>query len=76
MIETQAVPTVTFCTHPFRTLALMRRSSLGLANLPIVWLPHPMMNKTPAEIEELADQVLDETVRLLMHGEQQAEGAA
>ena len=65
MIETHGVPTITFCTHPFRTLSNVRRSSLGLPELPLVFLPHPMMTKTAAEIEQLADQVLAEVVQQL-----------
>ncbi|HYF18440.1 MAG TPA: hypothetical protein VEA40_11285 [Ramlibacter sp.] len=65
MIETHGVPTVTFCTHPFRTLSTVRKEALGLPALPIVWLPHPMMTRSPAEIEQFADQVLDEVVRIL-----------
>ena len=57
---------MTLCTPPFRTLALRRRESLGLAALPVVFLPHPMMTRTPAEIEEIADQVVNEVVQLLV----------
>jgi hypothetical protein len=56
---------VTLCTPPFRSLAFRRRESLGLAALPVVFLPHPMMTRTPAEIEEIADQALDEVVKSL-----------
>ncbi len=65
MVETQKIPTVTFCTQPFRTLATVRKDSLGLRDLPIVYLPHPMMTKSAAEIEALAEQVLGEVVDLL-----------
>lgn len=65
MIETQAVPTVTVCTHPFRTLATARRDRLGLPALPIVYLPHPMMTKSEAEIERLVDELMDEVVGML-----------
>ena len=65
MIETHAVPTVTFCTQPFRTLAQLRREALGLPTLPVVLLPHPMMTRTAAEIDQLVDQVIDEVVRKL-----------
>jgi hypothetical protein len=30
-----------------------------------VLLPHPMMTRTPAEIGEIADRVIDEVVRAL-----------
>jgi hypothetical protein len=53
------------CTPPFRSLAFRRREALGLAALPVVFLPHPMMTRTPAEIEEIADQALDEVVKSL-----------
>lgn len=56
---------MTLCTPPFRSLAFRRRESLGLAALPVVFLPHPMMTRTLAEIEEIADQALDEVVKSL-----------
>lgn len=57
---------MTFCTPPFRTLALRRRESLGLSDLPLVFLPHPMMTRTPAEIEEIAEQVVNEVAQILV----------
>ena len=56
---------MTLCTPPFRTLAQRRRETLGLPDQPVVFLPHPMMTRTPAEIEEIADQALDEVVKSL-----------
>lgn len=64
-METKAVPTVTFCTVPFRTLATVRKDTLGLPDLPIIFLPHPMMTKTKAEIDTLADEVFEEVVQKL-----------
>ena len=46
-------------TPPFRTLAYRRRESLNLPNLPLVFLPHPMMNHSAAEIEAIAERVAD-----------------
>ncbi len=65
MLEMKAVPTVTFCTVPFKGLSTVRRTSLGLPDLPLIFLPHPMMTKTQAEVEQLADGVLDEVVQYL-----------
>jgi hypothetical protein len=56
---------VTFCTPPFRTLAMRRREALGLADLPVAFLPHPMMTRTADEIEQIAADVVDEVARLL-----------
>jgi len=62
MMELKSIPTVTFCTTPFRTLSQTRRATLGVPDLPIIFLPHPMMNKTKEEIEVIADQVLQEAI--------------
>lgn len=43
----------------------MRRETLGLPTLPIVYLPHPMMTRSAAEIDQLADQMLDDVVNML-----------
>ena len=56
---------MTFCTPPFRMLALRRREALGRADLPVVFLPHPMMTRTPEEIAQIAEEALAEVVRHL-----------
>jgi len=56
------VPTITFCTTSFRPLVTVRRESLGLPNLPIVFLPHPIMNKSPEQIDALVDGVFQQVV--------------
>ena len=61
-MEKQGIPTVTFVSPPFRTLALRRRESLGLPDLAVVWVVHPMMNLTPPQIETLADNVLPDVI--------------
>jgi hypothetical protein len=64
-METRSVPTVTFCTVAFRTLAQVRCESLGVPDLPVVFLPHPMMTRTREEIDHLVDQLFDEVIRKL-----------
>ncbi len=51
-------------TPPFRTLAYRRRESLNLPTLPLVFLPHPMMNHTADEIEAIAERVADAIARV------------
>jgi hypothetical protein len=62
----QGVPTVTFSTSPFRTLADKRRSALGLADLPLVFLPHPLATRSQDEIEAMADRAVGEVARMLV----------
>jgi hypothetical protein len=59
---------VALCTPPFRALSFRRRESLGLAELPVIFLPHPMMTRTSGEIEEIADEALKEIVQSLVAG--------
>ena len=56
---------MTLCTPPFRALTERRREALGAPDQPVVFLPHPMVTRTPAEIEEIADKALDEVVKFL-----------
>ena len=53
-------------TPPFRTLAYRRRESLNLPALPLVFLPHPMMNHSAAEIEAIAERVADAIAQVFL----------
>ena len=59
------VRTATFVSPPFRVLAQKRRESLGMPDLSLVWVVHPMMNLSAAEIEVLADNILPDVVKLV-----------
>jgi len=65
-MEKEGIPTVTFVSPPFRTLAMRRRESQGLPDLAVVWVVHPMMNLTPPQIETLADNVLPDVIGALV----------
>lgn len=39
-----------------------------MPGLAVLFLPHPMMTRTPAEIETIADEMIDEVVRALVAG--------
>ena len=54
-------------TPPFRVLAQRRSEALKLPALPVVFLPHPMMTRTPEEIETIADQVVDEVAGFFLN---------
>ena len=52
--EALGVPTVTIVTDPFQGYAQLRAASLGIPNLPLVVVRHPIADKTPSEIDEIA----------------------
>ncbi len=52
-------------TDQFRTAARVQASRLGRPDLDAVFVPHPIQDQTPAEIEERADAVVEEVVSRL-----------
>ncbi len=52
-------------TDEFRTAARVQASRLGRPDLEAVFVPHPIQDRTPAEIEARADSVIEEVVSRL-----------
>jgi hypothetical protein len=57
---------VTFVTQPFRGIAATRSKSLGLPDLPILLIDHPLANRTSDEIDAIAVRRLSEVIDFLM----------
>jgi hypothetical protein len=64
-LEQRGVPTVTVVTEAFTTLYAMEARALGMADLPAVVIPHPIVSRSPEEMRAQADAVLDALVALL-----------
>jgi len=56
---------VPLATAVFRTAARVQASRLGRPDLEAVFVPHPIQDRTLAEIEERADAVVQEVVARL-----------
>jgi len=52
-------------TSEFRTAARVQASRLGRPDLEAVFVTHPIQDRTPAEIQERADAVIEEVVSRL-----------
>ena len=52
-------------TDVFRTAARVQASRLGRPDLEAVFVSHPIQDRTPREIEERADAVIEEIVSRL-----------
>lgn len=50
-------------------MSLRRRESLNMA-VPLIWVVHPMMTLTPAEVEALADRILPDVVQAYVRAAQ------
>jgi alkanesulfonate monooxygenase SsuD/methylene tetrahydromethanopterin reductase-like flavin-dependent oxidoreductase (luciferase family) len=59
------IASVPVATHEFMTAARAQAAALGRPEFDAVYVPHPIQDQTPAEIEAKADAVVDELVRRL-----------
>lgn len=54
---------MTFITTAFRTLGEGRLRTLGMLDMPLVFLPHPTAVLKPAQVEELAGEYFGDVLR-------------
>lgn len=59
------IATVPVATAVFATAARAQAAALGRPDLDAVYVPHPIQDQTPAEIEARADAVIAELVSRL-----------
>jgi hypothetical protein len=64
-MEKRGMPTVMICTDEFHQLGRHEAESLGMPALPIALVPHPLGGQQPEHIQEKADKVLEQVVRML-----------
>jgi hypothetical protein len=57
-LDSRGVPGVNMVTTEFRGAADAQSQALGFEPA-IVWVPHPIQNRTPAELAALADHAIE-----------------
>ena len=57
-LENSGIPTVPVATDVFRSAARAQASALGRADFDAVYVPHPIQDQLPEEIEERAVAVV------------------
>ncbi len=63
-LDERGIPGVMIATTAFREAAAAQSASLGYRPA-IVWVPHPIQNRTDEEIRAIADQAMEEIVEKL-----------
>ena len=63
-LDERGLPGVMIATTAFRQAAAAQSASLGYEPA-IVWVPHPIQNRTDEEIQVIADEVMGEIVEKL-----------
>ena len=66
-LDERGIPGVMIATTAFRQAAAAQSASLGFEPA-IVWVPHPIQNRTDEEIVAIADGAMDEIVERLATG--------
>ena len=63
-LDERGIPGVMIATTAFRQAAAAQSSSLGYEPA-IVWVPHPIQNRTDEEIRAIADEAMEEILENL-----------
>ena len=58
-LERRGIPTVTVCTHLFRTLGEVERRALGMPELPMAVAAHPLGGLKAQAVQEKADALFE-----------------
>ena len=66
-LDERGIPGVMVATTAFRQAAAAQSESLGYEPA-IVWVPHPIQNRTDEEIRSIADEAMDEILDGLTAG--------
>ena len=64
-LERRGIPTAAVATEPFADEALEQARVLGMPDVRMVFVPHPVQLLSDAELAALADDALDEIVARL-----------
>jgi hypothetical protein len=62
-LEKLGIPTVTLCTDVFVQLAREESRALGMAELPLAIVPHPLGGEAPEAIRQRARVAVDQVVQ-------------
>lgn len=63
-LDRRGIPGCAVATQAFRQAADAQMKSLGFS-AGLVWVPHPVQNRTPAELVALADEALPKILALI-----------
>ena len=66
--ESEGKPAVFVASEEFRDAARVQAEALGMPDVARVFVPHPIQDRTDAEMTALADQAFDAVVGALTSG--------
>ena len=69
VFEQHGVPSASIVTEVFKVTGKAMARSWGLPEFRFIAMPHPIANLTPAQLDERAEAILPEVVKLLLEGQ-------
>ncbi len=63
-LDRRGIPGCGVATEAFRPAADAQMKALGFAAA-LAWVPHPIQNRTPQELEAIADEVVERILALI-----------
>jgi hypothetical protein len=69
VFEQHGVPSASIVTEVFKTTGKAMARSWGLPDFKFIAMPHPISNLTPEQLDQRAEAVLPEVVKLLLEGQ-------
>lgn len=56
------------CTEAFEKMAELEKAALGMPDLQLAIIPHPLMNRDPSWLEEAVDAIIMPRIAALFGG--------
>ena len=69
VFEQQGVPSASIITEVFKVTGRAMARTWGLPEFRFIAMPHPIANLTPAQLDQRAEAIVPEVVRLLLEGQ-------
>jgi hypothetical protein len=69
LFEKAGVPAITIVTDAFVETGKLMSSKWGIPEFRFLCVPHPVANLSDAELNQRADAVIDDVVKLLKEGQ-------
>ena len=65
MLDTRGIPGISVVTAEFRNALEAQSGALGFEPA-VLFVPHPIQNRTPDELRKIADDVIEPALKMLV----------
>ena len=69
VFEQQGIPSASIITDVFKVTGKAMATTWGLPEFKFIAMPHPIANLNPEQLDQRAEAILPEVVKLLLEGQ-------